>query len=153
MRHTELIDTIPEHIERVFDRTFSRLTKHLDHFVVRTVGIDLLAQLGSIKDVAQLTAVRKFFVGIGKEGDIIARTVFLSLPGLLQSLIENRILAVVRQGADHILNRDLQHDVHTATQVETEVDLLLFTLIVIELNKSQIVNGLGLYRIQIFGLY
>ena len=68
---------------------------------------------------------------------------------MCESLIENGVFAVVRERTDHILNRDLQHDVHTAAQVEAEVNLFLFTLLVIELHEPEIVNGLRFYGVQI----
>ena len=149
LRHAELVDTVAKHVERVFDRAFGRRPEHFDHFGVRTVRGDLFAQFRRIENIAQPTAVRNLFVGFGKKRDIILRTVFLLFAGLHQRLVETGILAVVRKRPDHILDRDLQHDVHTAAQVETEVDLFLLALLVIELYEPEVVDSLRFDRIQI----
>ena len=66
--------------------------------------------------------------------------------GLLEGGV---VLAVAGQSLDHILYLHLQHDVHTALEVETQVELLLLALLVGEGLESHVEDGLVLHRIQI----
>ena len=153
LRNAETVDTIAEHVERVLDRAVGRLAEHFDHIGVRTVRSDLLAQLGRIEDIAEPSSVRDPLVCLGEKRDIVARTVFLSLGGLLERLIESGVLAVVRKSPDDVLDRNFEHHVHTAAQVEAQVDLLLLALLVVELDETEVVDRLGLDRVEVILLF
>ena len=99
--------------------------------------------------MAQPSAPGDSFVGFGEQRDIIARAVFLGFAGFDEGLIEDGVLAVVGQGAQHVFDRDFEHHVHPAAQVETEVDLFFLALFVVELDETEVVDRLGLDRIQI----
>ena len=66
--------------------------------------------------------------------------------GLLEGGV---VLAVAGQSLDHILDLHLEHDVHTALEVETQVELLLLALLVGEGLESHVEHGSVLHRIQI----
>ena len=77
------------------------------------------------------------------------------LVGHADRLDESRIvLAVAGQSLHDILDLHLQHDVHTALEVQAQVQLLLLTLLVGELAEAQVVNRQALHRIEVmlFGL-
>ena len=59
------------------------------------------------------------------------------------------VLAVTGKSLDDILDLNLQHDVHTALQVQTQIQLLLLALLVGELAESHVEDRHVLDRIQI----
>ena len=64
------------------------------------------------------------------------------------------MLAVAGERLDDILDLHLQHDVHTALEVETQVQFLLLALLVGELLEPEVINTQILNRIEVmlFGL-
>ena len=147
--HTETVDTVAQHVERVGNGAFCLFAQYADHLFVGTGRGNHLAQLGRIENVAQLAAVRHLLISRGEERNIVAGAAFLGLPGLGERLVEHRVLAVVGQCAHDVFNRNLEHDVHTAAQVETEVDLFLLALLVVELHEPEVIHGLRLDGVQI----
>ena len=145
LRHAETVDTAAQDVERVVDGTLGLLPQHADHLFVGAGGGDLLAQLLRVEDQRQRSVARQVGVRTREERDEILGTVLLLAPGLRKGRIEDGVLAIVGQRPHHILDGDFEHDVHTALQVETEVDLPLLYLFVGETQEY----FLGLDRVEI----
>ena len=152
LSHTKAVDTATQYIERVCDSALRLGTQYADYIRVAGLGSDLLFELGCVEQVSERSAARDFVIGRSKSVDKVA-AVLLSFASLCDSLVEHRILVVVRQSANYILNRDLKHYVHTTTQVKTKVDLFLLNLTIVEFHYTQVVNCFGFDRIQISLLF
>ena len=111
------------------------------------MSVDLLHRRG-VEDQRQGLTTRHLSIVLREDCDIIA-TITSLLRGQAQCLEELGILRVVRQRLQNVTLLNLQHYVHTALQVQTQVDLLLLTIFVSVVYDSQAVNGQVLDRVKI----
>ena len=155
LRNAEVVDTAAQHVERCADGSLGLLLEDLLDVGVRAFERDVLA-VGAYEKLGDGTAVRKARIRLHEVGDIVGRRALLHrLVGHADRLDESRIvLAVAGQSLHDILDLHLQHDVHTALEVQAQVQLLLLTLLVGELAEAQVVNRQVLHRIEVmlFGL-
>ena len=150
LRDTEVVDTAAEHIERSGDGGLGLLLQQALDVGVRALERDVRA-VGADEQLGERTAARQALVGLHEVADVVARCTLLEgLVGLGNRLLEGRIvLAVTGKSLDDILDLNLQHDVHTALQVQTQIQFLLLALLVGELAESHVEDRHVLDRIQI----
>ena len=143
-----MVDTAAQDVERRVDRIVSLLAQDLLDLGVGAVGRDILT-VGADENRGQRRTVRSGAVAADELADeVLARAE--SLLGLRHRFDEGRIvLAVAGQRLHDVLHLNLEHDVHTAFQVQAEVQLLLLDLLVGELAETQVVDGLILNRIEV----
>ena len=155
LRNAEVVDTAAQHVERCADGSLGLLLEDLLDVGIRAFERDVLA-VGAYEKLGDGTAVRKARIRLHEIGDIVGRRALLHrLVGHADRLDEGRVvLAVAGQSLHDILDLHLQHDVHTALEVQAQVQLLLLTLLVGELAEAQVVNRQVLHRIEVmlFGL-
>ena len=150
--YTETVDTATQDVERVVECAFRLGTKNLDNLAVAALSVDVLFELRSVEERCEGCATRNFVISVSESGDEVCAG-SLCLASFAESLVKHRILVVVRQRTNYIFGRNLQHHVHTATKVKTEVQLFLFYLAVVKLNETEVVNGLVFNRVQISNLF
>ncbi len=145
-----MVDTAAQHVERSGDGRLRLALEQLRDIGVRAFERDVLA-VGADEDRSQRTAVGQALVGLHEVVDIVLRGTLLDrLVRLGDGLREGGIVAAVAgERLDHILDLHLEHDVHTALEVETEVQLLLLALLIGEGLEAHIEHGQVLNRIQI----
>ena len=150
LRNAEVVDTAAKHVERCADGGFGLLLEDLLDVGVRAFERDVLA-VGAYEDLGDGPAVREARIGLHEVGDIVVRRALLhGLVGLGDGLDEGRIvLAVTGESLHDILDLHLQHDVHTALEVQTQIQLLLLALLVGELAQPQVVDRQVLHRIEV----
>ena len=155
LRNAEVVDTAAQYVERRTDGCLGLLLEDLLHVGVRTFERDVLA-VGAYENLGDGAAVRKTRISLHEVGNIVGRRALLHrLVGHADRLDEGRVvLAVAGQSLHDIFDLHLQHDVHTALEVQTQVQLLLLALLVGELAEAQVVNRQVLHRIEVmlFGL-
>ena len=100
------------------------------------------------EDGGKALSVGDLLPRVGEEGDEILAGVDAALTRKFDGLVEFRSLVAAGKGLDEILELDLQHDVHTALEVEAEVDLLRFYIFV----RIAEVDLLGCDGIEIAGV-
>ena len=95
-----------------------------------TVRRDILT-IRTYEKRSQRSTAGNLTISLGELADVVVGTLFKRLVGTGDGLLEHRIVcAVTCQGFQHVLHLHLEHDIHTALQVETQVDLLLLDLLV-----------------------
>ena len=148
LRYAEMVDTAAQDVERRVDRIVGLLAQDLLDLGVGAVGRDVLT-VGADENRCQRRTVRSGAVAADELADeVLARAE--SLLGLRHRFDEGGIvLAVAGQRLHDVLHLNLEHDVHTAFQVQAEVQLLLLDLLVGELAETQVVDGLILNRIEV----
>ena len=124
--YAEAVDTVAEHLEGVGHCALGLCLEHLDDICVGGLGADLVPHLICTENLVEFPCT----VGLGipgllEEGDEIAPRVgdavgFRSR----ESGGEVRILAIVCESLHEVLELHLEHHVHTALEVEAEVDFL-----------------------------
>ena len=150
LRNAEVVDTAAQYVERSGDSGLGLALQYLLHILVRALEHDVLA-IGAHEEGSQRTAVGLTLVDLHEVGDIILRRTALEVGvSLLDGGHKGGILgAVTGQSLDNILHLHLQHDVHTALEVQTQVQLLLFALLVGEALKAHVEHLQVLDRIQV----
>ena len=155
LRNAEMVDTAAQDVERSGDGGIGFLLEDFLDVGIGAFERDVLA-VGADEDRSQRTAVRKALVGLHEVGNIVFRgAVLQGRVGLGDGADEGGIvLAVAGERLDDILDLHLQHDVHTALEVETQVQFLLLALLVGELLEPEVINTQILNRIEVmlFGL-
>ena len=144
LRYAEVVDTAAQDVERRVDRIVGLLAQDLLDLGVGAVGRDVLT-VGADENRCQRRTVRSGTVAADELADeVLARAE--SLLGLRHRFDEGGIvLAVAGQRLHDVLHLNLEHDVHTAFQVQAEV----LDLLVGELAETQVVDGLILNRIEV----
>ena len=150
LRNTEVVDTAAQHVERSCNSSLGLTLKHLLYILVRAFEHDILA-VGAYKERSKRTTVGLTLVNLHEVGDVILRRTALEVGvGLLDGGDEGGVLcAVTGQSLYDILHLHLQHDVHTALEVQTQVQLLLLALLVGEALEAHVEHLKVLNRIQI----
>ena len=144
-----MVDTAAQDVERSVDGVARLLTQDLLDLAVGAVGVDILP-IGAHEDRGQRSAVRIGLERLDESSDEIALAALFRLFGSCDGSLESGIvLALAGQRLHNVADLNLQHDVHTALQVQTEVELLLLALLVGVGLESQVVDRLILQRIEI----
>ena len=153
LHNTEVVDTATDDVEWCRDSILSLLAKNLHNLVVRHTWLDILT-IWAKENIYQLATVACLSISLCESTDIVTCTLLKSLCCLLNSGNECWIiLALTSKRLNNILNLNLKHDVHTALEVKTQVNLLLFALLVSKLCKTNVVNNLVLNRIKVVLLH
>ena len=130
LRNAEMVDTTAQDVERSVDRSVGFLLQDLLDLAVRAVRRDILT-IRTYEKRSQRSTAGNLTISLGELADVVVGTLFKRLVGTGDGLLEHRIVcAVTCQGFQHVLHLHLEHDIHTALQVETQVDLLLLDLLV-----------------------
>ena len=136
-----MIDTAAQDVERSGDGGIGFLLEDFLDVGIGAFERDVLT-VGADEDRSQRTAVRKALVGLTKSEMIVFRG------AVLQGRVASA-MAPTKAGSfwlspasalDDILDLHLQHDVHTALEVETQVQFLLLALLVGELLEPEVIN-------------
>ena len=153
LNNTEVVDTAADDVERSCESVVSLLLQHLNNLVIAHTRLDILA-IRRDEKVSEWLAVRSLCISLSQGLDIATCTLTECLVSLCDSSNECRIvLALTCERLNYILNLNLEHHIHTALQVETEVNLLLLALLVSERGQTYIVNCFVLDRIEIILLH
>ena len=143
--HTEAVDTRTEHVERVLNSAIHFLADNFLYFFVGRGQGYFVLQLESREDRSQLSVRVHFFVRFDEKGYEISTAGFLFLASARQSLFVVRRLVVSAERIEDVRNGYLHRHVHTALEVQTEVNLFLTTLF----ERVTKPNFLGSNRVQI----
>ena len=129
--HAETVDTVTQDVEGVGDGTFGLTADDGDDLVIGAGRVDAVAEFVGAEDGSQALAAGSLLPSVGEEGDEVLTGIDATLARKVDSLGESGSLVVAGQGLDQVLELDLQHDVHTALEVEAEIDLLRFDIFVL----------------------
>ena len=151
--HTKAVDTATEHVVGVCNCALSLLAEHLNHLVIAAVESNLVFHHLIVEDDSQGCALGEFVVGFSEEGNEVALRVLCSHLCLLHCGEESGVSRVVRQGLHNVFHSDFQHHVHTAFEVQTEVNLFLFYLFVGELLDEDVVDRFRFHAVEILLLF
>ena len=128
--HAETVDTVAENVEGVGNGAFGVLADDGEDFGVRGLGTDALAHLIGSEHLGKALTRSHFLPGLAEEGDEVGGGVHAALFREGEGAVEFRGLIVAGKGLDEVFELDLEHDVHTALQVEAEVDFLRLDFLV-----------------------
>ena len=120
--HAETVDTVAQHVEGVADGALRFLADDGDNLLVGGFGMNLLVHLIGAENLAQATAVCVLLPGFPEEGDEVLGGVDAVFLRGLDGSEKFRTAVVVGEGFYQVFQLHLQHHVHTALQVQTEVD-------------------------------
>ena len=145
-----MVDTAAQHVERCGDGRLGLALEDLLDVGIRAFERDVAA-VGAHEDLGDGTTARQPLVGLHEVADVVVRGTGLERGVRLgDGLDEGRIvLAVTGKRLDHILDLHLQHDVHAALEVQTQVELLLLALLVGELLESEVEDLQILHRVEV----
>ena len=129
LRDAETVDTVAQDVERVGDGALGFVLDDGDDLLVGGLGLDAVAHLVGTEDLREAHAAGDLLPGVTEQGDEVGLRIDAALFGERQGLQELRGLVAAGEGAHQVLELDLQHDVHTALEVEAEVDLLVLDLL------------------------
>ena len=144
----ETVDTGSEDVESVLDGALSLLAEDCDDLTVRHLEVDPVFHVDSGENGGELAVGVELLELLAEEGDKVGRGVLLTLNGILNGLVEDRVGVVVGDSLNDIRNLDFENKVHTALEVKAEVDLLALAL---HIGETE-VDGLIGDRVQIGGL-
>ena len=130
LNHTELVDTRAHDVERVVNGSLYFLAKHFLHVGIAAGGAHLALELLCGEDLSQAAPGSVLVESFDEEIDKLTLSVLLGLAGLGYRLSESGVCLMIGECLDHIGHADLQDDVHTALQVQTETNLRLQTLLI-----------------------
>ena len=140
LNYAKVVDTATDDVERSSQRIVSLLLQHLNNLSIAHTRLDILA-VWAHEEVCQRLTVRSLRVSLSQSLDVTTCTLTESLVSLGNRNYEVRIvLALACQRLNHILHLNFEHNIHTALQVETEVNLLLLALLVGKRSQTYIVN-------------
>ena len=150
LRDAEVVDTAAEHVERRGDGGVGLALEDLLDVGVGAFERDVLT-VGADENRRQRTAVGETLVSLHEVGDIVFRGALLQRGVRLGDGFDECgvVLAVAGKRLDDVLDLHFQHDVHTALEVQTEVQLLLLTLLVGEFLESEVIDPDILDRIEV----
>ncbi len=150
LRDAEVVDTTAEHVVGSLDGGLGLTLEDLFDLGVGALQRNVLA-VGADEDRGEGAAVGLTLVSLDELADIIlGRTLLHGFVGLGHGGDEGGIvLALTGQRLDEVLDLHLQHDVHAALEVETEVELLLLAVLVGVGDEAQVVDGQVLDRIEV----
>ena len=128
--HAEAVDTVAEDVEGVGDGAFGIGADDRNDLVVGRGGVDAVAHFIGAEDAGEAGSVGGLLPRVGEKGDEILAGVDAALAGEFDGPVELRALVVACKGLDEVLELHLEHDVHAALEVKTEVDFLRFDVFV-----------------------
>ena len=145
-----MVDTAAEHVERRGDGGVGLALEDLLDVGVGAFERDVLT-VGADENRRQRTAVGETLVSLHEVGDIVFRGALLQRGVRLGDGFDECgvVLAVAGKRLDDVLDLHFQHDVHTALEVQTEVQLLLLALLVGEFLESEVIDPDILDRIEV----
>ena len=143
--NTEAVDTRTEHVERVLNSAVHFLADNFLYFFVGRGQRHFVLQLEGREDRSQLSVRVNLFVRFDKEGYEVSSAGFLFLTSARQSLFVVRCFVVAAERVEDVRNGYLHRHVHTALEVQTEVNLFLTALF----ERVTKPNFLGSNRVQI----
>ena len=131
LSNAELIDTLADNLIGALIGVGSFRLNSFDNILVLVTHLDFVAEVAADEVRSQRDIAVEGGNLLVEEGDEIAVGGHLLLrQGIVDSLVEEGILGITGEGANHVDGRDLKHDVHTALQVKTEVNLATLALTV-----------------------
>ena len=130
LHHAKLIDTGAYHVERVVYGRLHFRTQCLLHFNVRALGRNLALQLLRSEYLRQLMAGSVLMVSVYEMGDEVASLSLFLCPGFSHGLGETYIGLVVGQGFNYVGDGNLQDDVHSTLEVQTQTNLCLQAVLI-----------------------
>ena len=130
--NTELIDTLADNLVGAVVGIGSLGADGLDNVVVVVTHLDFVAEVAAAEDGSQRDIGVEGDNLLVEQGDKVAVGGHLLLgQGIVDSLDEGGVLGIGGgQGTHNIDRRDLEHHVHTALQIKTEVNFATLTLAV-----------------------
>ena len=128
--NAEAVDTVTQDVERVADGALGLFLEDGDDLLVGGFGGDLLLELVVAENLGEAASVAVGLPSVGKEGDEIGRGVHIVGVRRVDGLLEVGIGGIAAcEGLHQVFELHLQHHVHTALEVQTEVDFLLFDIL------------------------
>ncbi len=127
---TEAVDTVTEHVEGVVDSALRLCADNLDDLVVGGVVGDLVAEFIGRENLCETAAGSHFLPSFTEQADEVCAGVDVVLLCFGHGGYEVRVCAASGEGPDQVFKLDLQHDVHTALEVQTKVDFLFLGALV-----------------------
>ncbi len=143
LRNAQNVDTALQHLERRFDGIRNLLLQI--SFQLRAIVVVVARIARTLEDVAYVVAVSSH-EGIDERVAVILgrRRIDCAAEALVIGVvrIECDIALAAGMCCDHVGGLDFQHDVHTAFEVETEIQLTLLALLICILCDTEIVDRL-----------
>ena len=122
--NTQAVNTLTEHVEGVVDGALGFCAEGGDHFAVGGVVGNLVAEFGGGENLVQATLGSYLVPGALEQADEVTAVVHVFLTGLVHGGHEVRIVGIGGKGLQNVFQLHLQHHVHTALKVQTQVDFL-----------------------------
>ncbi len=150
MHDAEVVDTAAQNVERSTDSLLDIGLQHFGNVAVGTFERDV-APIRADENRSQRTTLGNTPISLDEYVDIIFRTtLFESIIRLLDGGDKSRIvLAVTGQSLDDTVHLHLHHDVHTAFEVEAQIQFVALALLVGEFAEPKVVDRQILHRIEI----
>ena len=130
--HTELVDTALNYCVRVVDCALGLFAEELDDLVVGDLGLvgDIAAELVEVDVERETLLTGNLFPRLCEEGDEVGVGLLCTLTCQREGLVE--LIGGLFAGAvaHQLAEVQLQHDVHTALEVQTQVNLFLLYILV-----------------------
>ena len=142
LNHPKLVNTSLQYGVNVFNRSINVAANRISNVVVRSVHAHAIGHVLRSKqtDIAQLTIAADGVHFLKKHIQVRALAAGHTGVGLAQSIQEHRILGVAGQSHQHVTHGNLQNDVHAAAEVQTQVHLTSFDLLIGVFGDAQIVH-------------
>jgi len=148
--NAELVDTGLDDLVGTIKGGIRFRLNDLLHFLIRRVEVDALGQFLGRENGRETTVRIELLEFIDEQGYEVLLTLRLGGNGVVQGLVEGGVRTVVGHRTDQIHQRHFKGDVHAAFEVKTEVQFVLFTLLV-RVTEDRI-HRLGVHRVEVLTL-
>ena len=130
--HTETVDTGAQDLERAIDNLATLLADEADNLIVSGILdtgalAEIGAQVGIVHVLRLLLRIEALHENIDK---VTVHGLGVLGLRLLESVLEQRVLDIHSQALHSVGDGDLQRHIHTAFQVQTQVQFFVLTLFV-----------------------
>ncbi len=126
---TEAVDTVAEDVEGVGNGAFGLAADDIDNLIVGGFRFDFVAHFIRAEHLGEALAAADFLPSLCEQADVVLAGRDAALGGQVEGLEESRGGIAARDGLHKVLELHLQHHVHTAFEVQTEVDFLGFDIL------------------------
>ena len=128
--YAKTVDTVAEHVEGVVNGALGLTADYVNDLGVGGVVGHFVAELIGGENLCQTTLGSHLVPGFCEQADEVCAGGRVIGLGLRHGGHEVRIRAVAGKGLHQVFQLDLQHDVHTALEVQTQVNLFFFHALV-----------------------
>ena len=128
--YAETVDTVAQYIERVGNRAFGFGSDNRNHLFIGAFRLDTFSHFVGSENTGKPFAAGNLFPCFCKQGYEVALRIHAAHFGKFNGFVEFGTRIVARKRPYKVLQLHLQHYVHTALEVQTEVEFLAADILI-----------------------